>query len=196
MPPIWLASFLTGGLLVETPPVTATHPSALVRSFAPGSSDAAVHPKPAPPAAAVELPIDQIFRRPIGPQGLEYSEQAKALIGKTVRIHGYMVRQTAPVPFSLLLAPLPMQMHEREYGLADDLPANTVHVVYPRGPMPVIPHGRGILAVEGVLELGPSEAADGRVSHVRLLSPAPWHGHRSPAGPVMTSRVKAAEAGR
>ncbi len=155
------------------------------------------HPKSAAFAPAVELPIDQIFQRPIGPQGLEYSERAKALIGKTVSIHGYMVRQTAPVPFSLLLAPLPMQMHEREYGLADDLPANTVQVIYPRGPMPVIPHGRGILSVEGVLELGPSESADGRVSHVRLRSSAPWRAHAAPSSPLTSSpHVKPSQAGR
>lgn len=137
--------------------------------------------KAAPPEATtpVDLPIEEIFRRPIGPRGLEYTEKAKGLVGRTVRVSGFMVRQTAPVPFSLLLTPLPMQMHEREYGLADDLPANTIHVSFSRGPFPVIPHTRHPIAVEGVLELGPIEEADGRLSHVRVRNATPWRGHRT-----------------
>lgn len=132
---------------------------------------------PKPGVEAAELGLEEIFRRPIGPRGLEYSEKVKALAGQPVRIRGHMVRQTAPVPFTLLLAPLPVQMHEREYGLADDLPANTVQVIYARGPMPVIPFARGPLTVEGTLELGPVEQADGRVSHVRVRCAAPWLRH-------------------
>ena len=136
--------------------------------------------------AVVALPLDDLFRRPIGPRGLEYSESAKAKAGRRVRLVGYMVRQTAPVPFCLLLTPQPIQLHEREYGLADDLPANTVHVHFAKGPMPVIPHVRGAIIVEGVLELGPVEEADGRLSHVRLRCAAPWQGHARPPRPAET----------
>ena len=120
------------------------------------------------------LALDEIYRRPIGPKGLEYTDRSRSLVGHKVRITGYMVRQTAPVPYSLLLAPFAIQLHEREYGLADDLPANTVHVFFARGTSPVIPHTRGPITLDGVLELGPTEEADGRISHVRLRVAAPW----------------------
>lgn len=123
---------------------------------------------PPAPEGVADFAISDLFRKPVGPRGLEYSEAARALEGKRVRIAGHMVRQTLPIPFAFLLSPVAQSLHEREYGLCDDLPGSTLHVFLPKGPQPVVPFRPGLVAVTGVLELGPHEEADGRQSVARL----------------------------
>jgi hypothetical protein len=95
-----------------------------------------------------------------------------------------MVGEDAPSPRQFLLAPLPLQLHEREYGLADDLPPTVVHVDLPpdeTGPVTFTP---GWLLLTGTLELGPREEANGRVSSIRLrLDPRPAPGAAPAAAP-------------
>ncbi len=124
--------------------------------------------------------MGELFHRPTGPRGLQLSEKAKRLAGRRVSMAGYMVRQTAPTPYTLLLTPVPLQMHEREYGLADDLPPDTVQVHFLRGPQPLLPHVTGAIQVEGILELGPMENPDGRITHVRIQVGRPWMGFLRP----------------
>src|SRR5882672_2473916 len=82
---------------------------------------------PAPPGVT-DLKFSELFK-PIGPRGLEYSDKLRALDGKKVRMLGYMVNQSQPVPRTLLLSPVPVTLHEEEYGLAEDMPATIVHVI-------------------------------------------------------------------
>jgi hypothetical protein len=128
---------------------------------------------PPPPDGVRDLAAAELFA-PSGRRGLEYSARARALDGQRVRMLGYMVRQDLPADGLLLLAPYPFQLHETEYGLAEDLPASTVHVVVPDRAGEPVPHTPGLLLLTGRLELGPREEADGRVSTVRLvLDPSP-----------------------
>ena len=116
----------------------------------------------------MELPFRGLFRFPAGPAGLEYSDGARSLAGRKVRITGYMVRQAQPIPWAFILSPVPQSLHEREYGLCDDLPMTAIHVFVPRSSQPMVPRLNGPVAVTGILELGGREEADGRVSTARV----------------------------
>jgi hypothetical protein len=115
-----------------------------------------------------DLKFKELFKSPVGDRGLEFSDTAKGLDGKKVRILGYMVRQSTPMPWKILLAPMPTTVCEREYGFADDLPASVVHVTLPKTPSPLAPFTPGPLLLTGTLHLGNREEVDGRVSAVRL----------------------------
>ncbi|MCI0538071.1 MAG: hypothetical protein L0Z50_22875 [Verrucomicrobiales bacterium] len=130
-------------------------------------------PLPPAPAGVTDLKFNEIYKMPAGPQGLEYSEKLQALAGRKVRVVGYMVKQSQPMPWTLLLSPLPMKLHEKEYGFAEDLPPQTIHVFLQRNPSPIVPFTPGLLLLTGRLELGSREEPDGRVSHVRLFLDPP-----------------------
>lgn len=125
-----------------------------------------------PPLEAPVLRFDELFA-PAGRRGLEYSATARALDGQRVRVRGYMVRQEDPAPGSLLLAPIPLTLHEHEYGLADDLPPTAVQVFVPTDADRPVPWMPGPLMLTGTLDLGPREEPGGRVSAVRLLLDPP-----------------------
>jgi hypothetical protein len=122
---------------------------------------------PPPPAGVTHVDLAELFA-PIGDRGLAYSEKLRALDGRPVRLLGFMVRQDRPAPGLLLLAPFPFQLHESEYGLAEDLPAALVHVIVPERKDEIVPYTPGLLLLTGDLSLGPREEPDGRISSVRL----------------------------
>jgi hypothetical protein len=132
---------------------------------------------PPPPLGVTDLDFATFFG-PVGDRGLTYSGRLRALAGKPVRILGYMVRQDQPVPGVLLLAPFPFQLHESEYGLAEDLPATLVHVTVPDQETAIVPFTPGLLLLTGELGIGPREEPDGRISTVRLRM------HSPPAAPL------------
>lgn len=123
---------------------------------------------PAGTNGIVHLAFTNLYKTPIGPRGLEYTDTIRSAAGRRVRFEGYMVRQASPIPYSILLSPLPLALHEKEYGLAEDLPASAVHVFLRKSPTPFLRPIRGLVAVEGMLEIGPREEGDGRISHARL----------------------------
>jgi hypothetical protein len=127
---------------------------------------------PPPPAGTTDLAFAELLA-PIGRRGLAHSEKARALHGRPVRLLGYMVRQDLPADGMLLLAPYPFVLHETEYGLAEDLPASTVHVIVPDRAGEPVPFTPGLLLLTGRLELGPREEPDGRVSTARLFLDSP-----------------------
>jgi hypothetical protein len=124
------------------------------------------------PAGVAELKFSE-FYDPIGPYGLKYSQKLSGLDGKRVRILGYMVQQGSPAPGVLLLTPVPLKLHEEEYGLADDLPPATVHVFVPTSRDQVVPFTPGLLLLTGTLSIGNREEPDGRISTVRLYLDPP-----------------------
>jgi hypothetical protein len=133
------------------------------------------------PEGVEELRFDDFFVKPVGPRGLVYTEKVRRLDGRRVRILGFMVRRDEAPPGTLLLAPHPIQLHDHEYGLADDLPPGTLTVIVP-GETEQLPHTPGLLLLTGRLELGSREEPDGRVSTARLfLDPRP------PGGKPVTS---------
>ena len=119
----------------------------------------------------VDLKFSDFFVNPIGPRGLEFTDTLRNLDGKRVRIEGYMVQQDQPLPDAFLLTPLPLRLHEDEYGMADDLPATTLHVFSQTKENQT--YRSGILIVTGTLRIGNREEPDGRISTVRLILDAP-----------------------
>jgi len=118
--------------------------------------------------APSDLTFAEFFLTPIGDRGLAYTDKLRGLDSKPVRISGYVVQQDKPLPGILLLTARPAQLHEEHYGLADDLPAATLHAIMPpRQKHPVI-SGRP-LTLTGTLSIGNREEPDGRISTVRLL---------------------------
>jgi hypothetical protein len=123
---------------------------------------------PPPPEGVEELAFGDFFKRPVGRDGLEYTDKIRALEGKRVRILGFMVRQGMPMPGVMLLAPFAFVTHEAEYGLSEDLPVTTLFVKVEDYSDIAVPFTPGPLLLTGVLELGRHEESDGRVSYVRL----------------------------
>lgn len=114
--------------------------------------------------------IDEVFVRPAGPKGLEYSPATRLLDGKKVKVAGSMVRHLHEDHAVFLLTEQPMVLNVAEYGLADDLPPNAVHVILPvlQGMAP--DWVRQPIVVHGRLELGTRQEMDGRVSQIRLFA--------------------------
>lgn len=113
------------------------------------------------------LSFSEIFER-VGNRGLVWTDKARALHGRRVNIVGYMVHQEQPSPGVFLLAPFPLQLHESEYGLAEDLPPAIVRVVAPAHRDRIVPFAPGSLSLVGTLEIGNREETDGRISMLRL----------------------------
>jgi hypothetical protein len=125
------------------------------------------------PAGVAELKFGDFFVTPIGPQGLEPTEKLLGLDGKRVRILGYMVRQENGLPGRFLFAALPVQVHEHDAELADDLPPSTVYVTVPAWRDHAVPHAPGLMLLTGTLSVGQRAEADGRASVVRLALDPP-----------------------
>jgi hypothetical protein len=154
-------------------------PSAHAASFAenPGATDAAppLLTNAAPPAAlpllptgVTELKFSEFFRQPIGPRGVEFTEKLRSLDGKRVRILGYMARQSQPVARCFLLSPVPLALHEDEYGFAEDMPATVMHVFTDPTTPAAVTFTPGLLLLTGTLTMGNRIEPDDRVSTVRL----------------------------
>jgi len=136
----------------------------------PGAETASTKPVELPPlpAGVEELKFNEFFQQPVGPRGLEYTEKLRHLNGRRVRVLGYMAEQSRPAPRCLLLAPIPVKLHEDEWGFCEDLPATVLHVfVDPSGPE-TVPYTPGLLLLTGTLSVGNRVEPDQRVSTVRL----------------------------
>lgn len=119
--------------------------------------------------ASRTLKFGDFFQQPIGPRGLEFTEQLRSANGQTVRMVGWMVAQETPPAGYFLLTPRPVRLSEHADGEADDLPAATVLVRLPEnlaGYNP--PHQDGLIELTGTLAVGRAVEPDGRVSWVRL----------------------------
>jgi hypothetical protein len=140
-----------------------------------------------------ELNFSQFFVTPVGPAGLVMTDTLRALDGKRVRIAGYIVQQEKSLPGMLLLTPMPVRLHEDHYGLADDLPASTVHLFSSDNFQGVALSSNKPVVFTGILSLGNREEADGRISVVRVtLNPARAHLRSSAAGkgaPRLTTKT-------
>ncbi|MFY9477514.1 MAG: hypothetical protein WAQ08_07610 [Aquabacterium sp.] len=134
-----------------------------------------------PPGVAVRLPAEppvkgvadlkfsEMFKMPVGPQGLEPSARLLSLNGQRVRLIGYMVDAESRSPGTLILTPLPVSNGHEDESLADDLPPSAVFV-HLSGP--AAQHSvrslRGLIQLTGTLQVGATDEADGRVSSIRL----------------------------
>ena len=131
------------------------------------------------PAGVTELKFSEFFVSPIGDRGLTFTDKLRSLDGRRVRILGYMARQEQPMAGMLLLASVPVQLNEKHYGLADDLPPATLYVSVPSHRDQVVRHTPGLMLLTGTLSIGNREEADGRISAVRLKLETPPSAQRS-----------------
>jgi hypothetical protein len=138
------------------------------------AQSATVSSAPPLPAGVVELKFKDFFRMPVGPRGLEMTPKLLALDGKRVRILGYMAHQEDPSKGFFILTPLPVNVAEKEDGMADDLPPATLFVhLAPAQAGVAPPYQHGLLIVTGTLSVGNREEADGRISMVCLQLDVP-----------------------
>lgn len=179
--PSTLAVALIAVLLVAAAPQA----SAAKRSATPA--------KPATPAAeataeapATDVKFRDFFQMPVGPKGLELTEQIRALDGKRVRIVGYMVKNDQPVAGMFILSPLPVELGDEDESLADDLPPSSLFVHL--ADEATVPFHPGLIRLTGTLSIGSREERDDRVSMLQLqldrnesrslLAPPPQHASR------------------
>jgi hypothetical protein len=143
-----------------------------------------------------ELRFADFFKLPVGPEGLELTPSLRALDGKRVRVLGYMVREDltpcnscpiiqtkgrrpAPAWMSLtvagrmMLTAAPASVSHAHYGLADDLPPQTVFVTVPDKFGELVPYTSGPMLLTGVLSVGSKIEPDARASLVRLTLDPP-----------------------
>jgi hypothetical protein len=125
------------------------------------------------PRGVTELKFAEFFAKPVGPLGLTFTDKLTSLDGKRVRLVGYMVEQDKGVPGVFLFSALPVQLHDHDSALADDLPAAVVHVTVPTCRDRQVPHARGMMLLTGTLNIGPRNEPDGRTSVVRLALDPP-----------------------
>lgn len=150
-------------------PKTTNSATALPKTTPPKNAPAPAPALPPLPEGVTELRFHEIFA-PVGPRGLDYTEKAKALDGKRVRILGFMVKTCRHDHGRFLLTPTPIALHDHEMGPADDLPPSTVFVdVAPlRRALKYVPHEPGLFLLTGTLSLGGRDELHGRRSWVRL----------------------------
>lgn len=135
---------------------------------------------PTLPPGVSALKFSEIFEPP-GRYGLSFTEKARALDGKKVRVLGYMVRRNRVQFGSFLLAPLPVQMHDTEYGLADDLPPATLLIEMADAYKTVVTHTPGLMLLTGTLHLTQREEPDGRVFYAWIkLDPPERRARQTP----------------
>ncbi|MCG3132149.1 MAG: hypothetical protein FLDDKLPJ_02981 [Phycisphaerae bacterium] len=149
-----------------------------------------------------DIQFRKLFK-PVGRRGLEYTDDLCSLDGRRVRIVGYVVRQSKPWPGVCLLTPYPLTLHEGEWGLAEDLPPATVHVLLSEGEKDqIVVPGRGPVMLTGVLSLDSRLEPDDRVSTVRLRLESSWSetartgtDWEEPAGAVAPASAATHESG-
>jgi|GEM_PF-1800069 len=181
----------------ETRRVSPAQPPAFAKDAASATTSAAsrtsvstsTNALPPPPPGVTDLKFNDFFRRPIGPRGLEYSDELRSLEGRRIRILGYMVRQDLSVDHCFLLSPVPQTLHEDEYGLADDLPAAALHVFTTSEAPAHTPFTPGLLLLTGKLSLGNRLEADGRTSTVRLYLDPPTPDQQQAAELAVAAQV-------
>jgi hypothetical protein len=144
-----------------------------------------------------ELRFSDFFKLPVGPRGLEHTDRLRSLDGKRVRIFGCMVKEdltpcnSCPaaaasgkrarpawmefvVPGRMMFTAHPAFVSHAHYGLADDLPPQTVFVTVPDKFGELVPFTPGPMLLTGILSVGNKPEPDGRISVVRLrLDPPP-----------------------
>jgi len=95
------------------------------------------------------------------------SDKARSLVGKRVRLVGFMAEMEEPLDSAFYLVARPIRLDESGAGTAD-LPLDSVLVVVPGADGKKIPYIAGALEGIGVLEVGNHTDEAGRVSNFRL----------------------------
>lgn len=163
----WVALLVSFGTLTVGAQGDSTSPVAVTNGL---SARFVLRPQlPPPPDGVSDFSLTELLVASNNGSGVDYSPRARELDGKLVRVNGYMVRQASPIPWAILLSPVPQSAHEREYFLCDDLPISTIHIFMPRSAQPLVPFHPEMVAIIGRLELGGRTEADERTSMARVF---------------------------
>lgn len=134
------------------------------------SENSAIQVQRTIPTGITELNLNEFYKFPVGPFGLEPTQKLSRLKNKHVRVTGYMIKEEEPTAGLFMLAPVPVSLSEKEDGPADDLPPATLYVhLPPADKNKIIAYSQGLWQLTGTLELGNQEEANGRISHTRLI---------------------------
>jgi hypothetical protein len=106
---------------------------------------------------------------------LVVAPEVEALAGKRVRVRGFMVQMELAPPGAFYLAPHPVEQDESGGGTAD-IPVDSVQVRVPAVADREIPWRPGPVELEGLLEVGRDEDAEGRVTTLRVIMVEPSGG--------------------
>lgn len=207
-----LATLLTATFFALTPLARAEEIPAAARRGA--AAPATVTPTavvvapalPPLPEGVAELKFSEFFQTPVGPRGLEITDRLRALDGQRVRVFGYMVKEDltscnscppqtksgrllpawmeVTVAGRMMFTAAPSGVSHAHYGLADDLPPQTVFVTVPDKFGELVPYTPGPLLLTGTLSVGNKEEPDKRLSVVRLKLDPPAVPALSSATPV------------
>ncbi len=121
----------------------------------------------APVAGITDLKFNEFYKTPVGPKGLELTPKLINLIGKKVRIVGYMAKTEPATAGMFVLSPFPVDLGDEDEKLVDDFPPNAVFVQLSDKSL-AVPTIQGLIKLTGTLQVGSFEEADGHVSTFRL----------------------------
>lgn len=125
-----------------------------------------------PPSSLPAEPLEfREFFAP-SPRALRPSARLLGLIGKRVRMVGYMAQMEEPPKGGFYRCPAPVQAAEGGGGTAD-LPPDAVFVVVKAAAGKPLAHIPRPLLVTGVLEVGPKADEEGHVSTIRIRLDGP-----------------------
>jgi hypothetical protein len=115
--------------------------------------------------AIAQLSFGELFEK----QGdLRPSQRVQQLVGKRVRVEGFMARMEQPPKGAFWLCRKPLEIDEGGGGTGD-LPVESILVVLTPPGGQEAPPLRGPLRVEGRLEVGRKQAPDGTLSFFRIV---------------------------
>jgi hypothetical protein len=115
-----------------------------------------------------ELKFNEFYKMPIGPKGLELTPKLLSLLGKKIRIVGYMAKTEPAIPSMFILSPVPVEMGDEDEKLVDDLPPNALFV-HMNDKQLMLPHIEGLINITGVLRAGSFTEPDGHISTFQLV---------------------------
>ena len=119
-----------------------------------------------PDASVQVLRFADLYKRPIGPRGLEPSARLLQLAGARVRLIGYVARFAEPLPHAAAPPPPPLSAGDDADPDAPALPATPAHLHYRDGAN--APRCDGPVSAIGTLALGARREDAGRTSYVRI----------------------------
>ena len=145
-----------------------------------------------PQAAKTEAAAPLRFKEILEPTAKELRPTAKllALVGKRVRITGFMIDQEEPTQGTFYLWKRPVFNDESGAGVGD-VPPDAILVVVRGAKNAVINHSPRPLEVAGVLEVGPHTEENGASSMLRILLDRPQD---IPASELRSAAVKNAHS--
>ncbi len=120
-----------------------------------------------PVAGVTDIQFNELYKTPVGPKGFELTKKTIALIGKRIRIVGYMAKSEPATPGLFVLSPSPVEMGDEDEKLVDDFPPNVIFV-HMGDTQLAVPYIDRLIKLTGTLQVGSFDEVDGHVSTFRL----------------------------